>query len=72
MNTVKSSKAKALLSNPDFTEVMADIRNEQIAVFVNSAKDDTIKREDAKVLLIALDKISATLQSRANDEKFIK
>jgi len=67
---MRSKQAKALLEDPTFKDVIESIKDQQIALFVNSAKNDTIRREDAYNMVSALDEIVNELQRRVNDEKF--
>ena len=67
---MRSKQAKALLEDPTFTDVIDSIKNQQIALFVNSTKSDTIRREDAYNMISALDEIVNELQRRVNEEKF--
>lgn len=67
---MRSKQAKALLEDPTFTDVVQSIKEQQIALFVNSTKSDTIRREDAYNMISALDEIVNELQRRVNEEKF--
>jgi hypothetical protein len=69
---IKSAKAKALLSDETFQDVIETLKQRQVKKFINSDKDDTIAREDAHSMIRALDMVVNELQSRVNDEKFIK
>ena len=69
---IKSAKAKALLNDETFQDVIETLKERQVKKFINSDKDDTITREDAHSMIRALDMVVNELQSRVNDEKFIK
>jgi hypothetical protein len=69
---IKSAKAKALLNDETFQNVIETLKERQVKKFINSDKDDTITREDAHSMIRALDMVVNELQSRVNDEKFIK
>lgn len=69
---IKSAKAKALLNDETFQDVIETLKQRQVKKFINSDKDDTIAREDAHSMIRALDMVVNELQSRVNDEKFIK
>lgn len=69
---IKSAKAKALLQDETFQDVITTIRERQVKSFINSDKSDTIIREEAHTIIRALDMVVNELQSRVNDEKFVK
>ena len=69
---IKSAKAKALLNDETFKDVIEVLKDRQVKKFINSDKDDTITREDAHSMIRALDMVVNELQSRVNDEKFVK
>lgn len=69
---IKSINAKALLNNETFMQTIDELKTYNTNKFINSKFDDKIDRESAYVTIKALESIVSHLQSRANDEKFIK
>lgn len=59
----RASRAKALMQSAAFVEVMKDLRERQIAAFVNSAADQVGEREGAHAMVRALNKIEEALQA---------
>lgn len=59
----RASRAKALMQSGAFVDVMKDLRDRQIAAFVNSASDQLEAREDAHAMVRALNKIEEALQA---------
>jgi len=59
----RASRAKALMQSDAFVDVMQDLRDRQIAAFVNSAAEQTEAREDAHAMVRALNKIEEALQA---------
>lgn len=67
---VRSNRAKALLSDPTYQELVEELRKEQISVFLNSGSNPE-GREEAHNICCALAKIEARLQSYVTDEKLL-
>jgi hypothetical protein len=59
----RASRAKALMQSDAFVDVMKDLRDRQIAAFVNSGADQLDAREDAHAMVRALNKIEEALQA---------
>lgn len=59
----KASRAKRLRDDEAFQDLMAEVRNDAIAAFVNSGAADAAAREEAHALLRALSKIEGTLEA---------
>ena len=68
--TVRSSRAKALLNDPTYSETVEELRAEQVSVFLNQGYSAE-EREAAHNVICALAKIEARLQSYITDEKFL-
>jgi len=67
----KAANARTLLANETFKEVLDNIKNDQIKVFLNSSIQDTAVREEAHSIVNAIHKIEHYLQSCINDEKML-
>jgi len=67
----KAANARTLLANETFKEVLDNIKNDQIKVFLNSGIQDTAVREEAHSIVNAIHKIEHYLQSCINDEKML-
>jgi hypothetical protein len=65
----KAGRARELLNNPAFVQVMDDIKNQQINRFLNSVSTDADTRENAHSIINAIKVIENYLQSSINDEK---
>ena len=65
----KAGRARELLNNPAFVQVMDDIKNQQINRFLNSVSTDADARESAHSIINAIKVIENYLQSSINDEK---
>jgi hypothetical protein len=63
-----AADVQRLLNDDVFKEVIHRVRQEQIDIFVNSARWDVEEREDAKHILRAMDKVEQALQSVRSDE----
>jgi len=63
-------KAKALMNDPTFTEVVDQLKQQQVNTFINSPKCSTIERENAYDVIKALEAIENALKSAINNEKF--
>ena len=63
-------KAKALMNDPTFTDVVKQLKQQHVNTFINSAKCSTIDRENAYDVIKALEAIENALQSAINNEKF--
>ena len=63
-----AADVQRLLNDDVFKEVIHRVRQEQIDIFVNSARWDVEEREDAKYILRAMDKVEQALQSVRSDE----
>ena len=59
----RAARAKALMQSDAFVDVMQDLRDRQIAAFVNSAADQIEAREGAHAMVRALNKIEEALQA---------
>jgi len=68
--TLRASRAKALLNDPTYQDLVAGLKDEQTKVFLNSASTAT-EREEAHKMVCALIKIEARLNSYITDEKFL-
>lgn len=62
----KAAWAKRLRGDEAFQMFMAEVREDAIAAFTESAADDTAKREEAHAILRALGKIDGALQTAIN------
>jgi len=60
---VRASRAKALMQSDAFTDAMKDLRDRQIAVFVDSGADELETREEAHAMVRALNRIEEALQA---------
>lgn len=65
----KAGRARELLNNPAFVQIMEDIKNEQIKRFLNSIPTDSELREQAHSVVNAIRIIESYLQSAITDEK---
>ena len=65
---ITKSDVDRLLTDRTFNAIIDKARSNQVAVFMNSSKDDLTARENAKDILIALDKIEQVLRSVEADE----
>lgn len=54
----KAANARTLLANETFKEVLDNIKNDQIKVFLNSSVSDTAVREEAHSIVNAINKMS--------------
>jgi len=59
----RANRAKALMQSDAFRDVMQDLRDRQIAAFVNSAAEQSDARENAHAMVRALNKIEEALQA---------
>lgn len=59
----RANRAKALMQSDAFLDVMQDLRDRQIAAFVNSAAEQSDARENAHAMVRALNKIEEALQA---------
>lgn len=67
---VRASRAKALLNDPTYQDLVAGLKDEQTKVFLNAAST-TAEREEAHKMVCALMKIEARLHSYITDEKIL-
>ena len=63
-----AADVQRLLNDDVFKEVLKRVRDDQIAIFVNSGRWDVEEREDAKHILRAMDKVEQALQAVKSDE----
>ena len=59
----RANRAKSLMQSDAFVSVMQDLRDRQVAAFVNSAAEQAEAREDAHPMVRALNKIEEALQA---------
>ena len=59
----RANRAKSLMQSDAFVSVMQDLRDRQVAAFVNSAAEQAEAREDAHAMVRALNKIEEALQA---------
>jgi hypothetical protein len=64
----KAAWAKRLRGDEAFQMFMAEVREDAIAAFTESAAGETAKREEAHAILRALSKLDGKLQSALNDK----
>ena len=67
----KAANARTLLANDTFKDVLNNIKNDQIKIFLNSGVQETAVREEAHSIVNAINKIEHYLQSCINDEKML-
>ena len=67
----RAQRARNLLKNDDFVDVLEDLRTRQKEVFANSAAQEVEKREDAHAILRAINEIGYLLQADVDAEKLI-
>ena len=67
----RAQRAKNLLKNDDFVDVLEDLQARQKEVFANSAAQEVEKREDAHAILRAIREIGYLLQADVDAEKLI-
>jgi len=60
---IRASRAKALMQSDAFTDAMKDLRDRQIAAFVDSGADQVEAREEAHAMVRALNRIEEYLQA---------
>ena len=68
--TLRASRAKALLNDPTYQDLVAGLKDEQTKVFLNTAST-TEEREEAHKMVCALMKIESRLHSYITDEKIL-
>jgi hypothetical protein len=64
----RAANARSLLANESFKQVLEEIKNDQIKVFLNSSSTSA-DIEEAHSVVNAIQKIEHHLQSSINDEK---
>ena len=64
----RAANARSLLANESFKQVLEEIKNDQIKVFLNTGST-TADIEEAHAVVSAIQKIEHHLQSSINDEK---
>tara|TARA_B100000424_G_scaffold99678_1_gene74731 strand:+ start:8329 stop:8583 length:255 start_codon:yes stop_codon:yes gene_type:complete len=69
--TVRSSRAKALLNDPTYSDTVEELKAEQVGIFLNQGST-VEERESAHEVIRALAKIEARLNSYITDEKLLK
>lgn len=62
----KAAWAKRLRGDEAFQMFMAEVREDAMQAFANSAADETAKREEAHAILRALGKLDGALQTAIN------
>jgi hypothetical protein len=64
----RAANARSLLANESFKQVLEEIKNDQIKVFLNNSSTSA-DIEEAHSVVSAIQKIEHHLQSSINDEK---
>lgn len=65
----RAARARELLNNPAFIQMMTMLREEQVKKFLASAPNDLDAREQAHSIVTALQAIEDYLNSHITDEK---
>ena len=65
----RAARARELLNNPAFIDMMTILREEQVKKFLSSAPNDADAREQAHSIVNALQTIEDYLKSHITDEK---
>ena len=68
----RAIRAKELLRNDDFIDILKDLRDRQVEIFANTAAQEMDKREEAHAILRALNQIEYLLQPDVDAEKLIE
>jgi hypothetical protein len=62
----KAKRSKSLLENEWFIKTMENLRDQQKAIFANSAPSEVERREEAHSMICALNAIERELQSHVD------
>jgi len=67
-NDVTSADVDRLLSDASFSAILRKVKDDQINLFLNSARSDIDKREEAYSIIKAVEKIEQALIGIKSDE----